>query len=787
MQFLKYIVFYSLFLLSSVTSFAQQLDGRIIAEESKLPISEAVIQIKGSNTSAISSADGTFKLTIEKGEAVTLLIRHVAYVNKEISVKPPFTEALMISLEREQVVLSQVDVKGNSDDDLPQGNLQPLTPLSVNEVATPFNEFSQLVNTLPGVVSNNELSSSYAVRGGNFDENLIYVNGMEIYRPFLIRAGQQEGLSFINPDMVNNIKFSAGGWENKYGDKLSSNLIVDYKEPEETQGNINVGLLGASAYVGASLSDGSSLLLGARYKNARYLFNTFDTNGEYLPLFVDAQAFYSKKFNSKTSIDILASLAQNDYQVVPSTQETDFGNFQQKLRFLVVYDGAESLKYRTAQGGIRLKHLFSERFRSSVIVSAFQTSEFEYNNTEGFYRLCDVDRDINSDTFDQCISQRGAGSNFLYARNILDAGVFQIINRNDWQISKRHLLSFGVEYKYQTVDDLLDEYEFIDSADFVQINRVVNQENRLFVNFGNAYAQHEWEINNRTFLNYGFRVNYGSNTEELLFSPRVSLQKKLHPDKSGQLTFAAGVYRQYPFYRELRDQSGEINNDVNAQSSLHLVTNYTKNLELWYRPFQLTTAAYYKYYFSLIPYDVDNIRIRYRPELDAVGYATGADIRLSGEFIPDTQSWLSLSVLSAKEDVEGDGQGFIRRPSDQRVTATIFFQDYFINNPSLRVNLKLQVGSGLPFSAPNSLKGRNSFSGEWYRRMDVGFSKQFDLENLNSFKFIESCWIGVDVLNVLGVSNTISYSWIEDFNGQNFAIPNSLSARFLNVKGIVKF
>jgi len=786
MRFLKYLIFF-LLAIKSLNSLGQQaLVGKIIAAKSKEPIENAVVQILDQSLNATTSSNGIFRFQIDKKlSSVTLSISHVSFINKEIQASLSVKDTLIIQLFEDNIYLNEVGVSAR--DKLPEGTLQTLVPLQVNELATPFNEFNQLLNTLPGVVSNNELSSAYAVRGGNFDENLIYVNGIEIYRPFLIRAGQQEGLSFINPDMVGSIKFSAGGWESKYGDKLSSNLLVDYKEVDKTNGNVNLGLMGASAYVGAALPGNSSLLVGMRYKNARYLFNTFDTQGEYLPLFIDAQAFYTKTFNEHTSIDVIATIAQNDYQFIPTTRETDWGNFQQTLRFLVAYDGAESLQYNTAQSGIRVKHSFSKRFRSSLSASYFYTAEFEYNNTEGFYRLCDIDRDINSDTFDQCIAQRGAGSNFLYARNILNASVFQITNRNDWQINNKHLLSFGLEYKQQKVDDTLDEYEFRDSADFVQIMRAVNQENDLSVDFANLYAQHEWELNNRLFVNYGLRLSYGANTDQVLLSPRMSISRVMHADRSGQITISSGMYRQFPFYRELRDLSGNINTDVEAQSSLHVVTNYTKNLELWYRPFQFTGSAYYKYHFSLIPYDIDNIRIRYRPELSAVGFATGADLRLSGEFIPDTQSWLSLSLLNTQENVEGDGQGFIRRPADQRVTATIFFQDHFRNNPSLRVNLKLQVGSGLPFSPPNSLEDRNAFIGEWYRRMDVGFSKEFDLNGLKNFRYIESFWLGIDVLNVLGVTNTISYSWIEDFNQQNFAIPNSLSARFFNLKGIVKF
>ncbi|GAA5037030.1 TonB-dependent receptor [Marivirga lumbricoides] len=786
MRFIQLVFTFILLSINCLNAQNSSMEGVIVDSTDGTPISEVNVQIKKFNISTITNAEGKFQLKVPYQPSYVLQISHVSYVNTIITVASEEINSIQISLEPDQMVLQQVDVRAKSNQ-LPSGNLQKLKPISINETATPFNEFSQVIATLPGVVMNNELSSSYAVRGGNFDENLIYVNGIEIYRPLLVRAGQQEGLSFINPDMVSNIKFSAGGWEAKYGDKLSSNLLIDYKKTDKTEGNVNLGFLGASTYLSTKISKRDNLLLGLRYKNARYLFNTFETDGEYLPRFIDFQGFYSYQFSSKTSIDFLATFAQNDYYVEPASRETDFGSFQQKLRFFVAYDGAESLSYRTFQGGARLNHLFSDQFKSSIILSAFSTSEFEYINTEGFYRLCDVDRDLSSETFDECISQRGAGSNFMYARNILDAYVLQAKIRNDWQFTKNQLLAFGIEFKQQIVDDLLDEYEFRDSADFVQVTRVINQQNQLEASFANAYVQHEWQINDRQYLNTGLRTNYGSNSKELLLSPRVQYELTLHPDKSGQLSLSAGIYRQFPFYRELRDFSGSLRPDLRAQSAIHFIANYTKNMTLWSRPFQWNSSGYYKYLYNIIPFDVDNIRLRYRPELSAKGYAYGADFRLSGEFIPGTESWFSFGLLSTKEDVANDGLDYIRRPTDQRVTASIFFQDYFINDPTLRVNLKLQVGSGLPFGPPNSIAGRNSLTGEWYRRMDIGFSKQFSLERFDNLSFIHSFWLGLDVLNVLGVSNTISYSWIEDFNGQNFAVPNSLSARFLNLKGIVKF
>lgn len=769
------------------TSWAQStIQGKIIDNTTDEVIVGASVEVATLKTGAVTNEEGLFSFEIDLLGSVELKISHVSYINKQINITLPLKEPLLIKLEEDRQVLEQVSVNSNRDG-IETAGLQKLDPMSVNESAIAFNEFNRVLATLPGVISNNELTSSYSVRGGNFDENLIYVNGIEIYRPMLARAGQQEGLSFINPDLVQNISFSSGGWEAKYGDKLSSSLNVTYKEADSLSGSVGVGLLGGSAAISTPIGENDKLLIGARYKNARYLFNSLETNGEYQPRFLDFQGFYTHKFSDKTKLDVLATFAQNDYRFEPTSRETDFGAFQQKLRFVVFYEGAESLSYRSFQGGLRLTHHFSDALKSALILSAYTTSEYEYNNTEGAYRLCDVDQDASSSTFDRCISERGAGSNFLYARNILDAHVYQITNRNDLQLSKNQLISFGVEAKYRAIQDRLDEYEFRDSADFVQVTRVVDQNNTLNAHFIKAYGQYEYNISKRQFLNAGLRVGYSSLSDEVLLSPRVRYSLALDATQQTQLSLATGLYRQFPFYRELRDYDGSLTQNLNAQSAWHIIAGFSKQLEIWERPFKISTEAYYKYLFDVIPYEVDNVRLRYFPQLTGTAYATGADFRMSGEFIPGAQSWFSFGVLSTKEIIENDGQGAIRRPTDQRVTAAIFFQDYFPNNPTIRVNLKLQVGSGLPFGPPNNLALRNSFTGEWYRRLDVGFSKVLFFKPNQSLSFLHSLWLGADILNVLGASNTISYTWIEDVNSINFAIPNSLSARFLNIKIIGKF
>lgn len=771
------------------------IQGRII-DRNQQPIDGASIEAKGLRTGTSTDSSGYFQLTLPTDLIIDFRFQHLNYQPLDTSfyVASNTTYQLEIQLQESVKTLDQIEISGLRENNVrEQISTIQLDPLSSKVLPTPFGEFNKVLSTLPGVVSNNELSSAYSVRGGNFDENLVYVNDILVYRPFLIRAGQQEGLSFVNPDLVDNIRFSSGGWQAKYGDKLSSNLVIDYKKPTSFAGSATASLLGGAVHVeGASRNKKFSYLVGARHKRSQYLLNTLETQGEYLPNFSDLQSYLEfdlgKSQNEGTSseLGLLFAYSRNRYLVQPTNRETSFGNILDGvLRLFVAFDGQELMEYDTYQAGVKYTRKFNQKFKSQWMISGITSREREYFDLEGGYRLCDVNKDVGSADFDECLSLRGIGTNFRFARNRLKADVLNFENRYTYRFNSRHAAEFGVGIYHQRIDDHLDEFGFLDSADFVNIDYQVFQDSKLMGNQFFAYLQDKFSINSAHLLTMGVRVNYFDLNNQLLVSPR--LQYSYQPGWQSDLLIKAslGVYQQPPFYRELRDYEGNINRNLKAQSSLHAIAGIDYNLQIWNRPFKFMGEVYYKYLSNVIPYDIDNVRVRYLPDYDAWAYAAGVDFRLSGEFVPGTQSWFSLGLLQTRENVAGDGNGFIRRPSDQFLNLGIFFEDHLPNDPTTRMNLHFLLGTGLPFGPPNDIKNRNVYRGEAYRRVDLGFSKLVNLKRL--FSGSSSLWLGLEVLNVIGAENVISYTWIKDFDNVQYGIPNTLSARFLNVKMIVNY
>lgn len=757
------------------------------------------IQVNKLRMGTSSEADGSFQLTVPANLELVIRFQHVNYKTKEIKLNldPDQEKEINLILEEDIKTLQQVEIQGRKTDEIrPQTSITRIDPKTVQVLPTPFAEFNKILVTLPGVVSNNELSSTYSVRGGNFDENLVYVNDIPIYRPFLIRAGQQEGLSFVNPDLVEQIAFSSGGWQPKYGDKLASNLNITYRKPEKFDGALTFGLLGGNGFLqGVTARERLSYLVGVRHKRSTYLLNTLETQGEYLPNYTDLQTYLNldlsgnKAGSNPADLDLLFSYSRNRFLVEPENRETTFGNiFDGVIRLFVAFDGRELMEYDTYQGGARLTKIFSPQLKNSLIISGMQSREREYFDIEGGYRLCDVNKDFGSEDFDRCIGLRGIGTNYRYARNRLIANIATAENRIEFLPEEKHKFEFGLGYILQDIKDDLDEYSFLDSADFVQIDENIDVQNRLTHHQITSYAQHSWQIDPYQLLTYGVRLNFYSLNQQLLISPRM--QYSYQPAWNRDVLFKAslGVYQQPPLYRELRDFSGNLNLELRAQSSVHAILGLDYNLQIWNRPFKLLAETYYKYLYNIVPYDVDNVRIRYFAQNNAKAFATGLDLRLSGEFIPGTESWFSLGLLSTREDVENDGRAYIRRPSDQRLTLGIFFEDHLPNDPTTRMNLNLVVGSGLPFGPPQNVRLRNIFVSEMYRRVDIGFRKLISLKKIfpGNRNHLNSLWIGLEILNLLGADNTISYTWIKDLSNTQYGIPNSLSARFLNVKLTVK-
>ncbi|WP_338791135.1 TonB-dependent receptor [Bernardetia sp. MNP-M8] len=784
------------------------IEGQVL-DSLKNPVQNASIGILEEGKAVQTDSLGNFRLESSSdfskeflNKEVTLAAQHPEFrtFRQKIVLKSYQKYSIRLS-EYEELKAVEITAKLNNDDR--EISKIILDPTKVEATPTGTGEFSQILVTLGlGIVSNSELSSAYSVRGGNYEENLIYVNGIEIYRPFLVRSGQQEGLSFVNLDLVKKVEFSAGGWQAKWGDKLSSVLNVDYKTPTSFAGSASIGLLGGNAHLeGTNKSKRFSYLAGIRHKDLSYLLNTLETKGEYQPRFTDFQSLLSYKlgkldkngnFKNKaknTTISLLTAYSQNSYRVFPSSRETTFGTFDEQVRFFVNYVGEELMYYTTYQSALRLTQKFSQNFSMDFTLSGVDTQEREFVDTEGSYRLSDVNNDITSDNFNKSTLIRGAASEYFYARNALNAQIYSFKNRSSLQLGNRTMVEFGGEIKSENINDELYEYKVLDSAGFEDISYFVDTKTTLNSIRTQGYAQisHFFGTDTAEWHNVtlGVRIHNWSLNGQTFISPR--LQYKYQPDWKADIQFglAVGVYQQSPFYRELRNFAGEINESLLAQRSVHLIGSMDWDFKFQKRPFKLIVESYYKQISNLIPYDVDNMRLRYYATNGAKGYAWGIDSRISGEFIKGTESWFSLSYLQTKENVDFDERDFVRRPSDQRVTATIFFEDHFPDNPTFRVNLRLLFGSGVPFGAPNNQNYRSFFSNPAYRRVDIGFSKSLVFEE---DKRIKSVWIGLEVLNILGVENIISHQWISDYvNDVQLAVPNGLSQRFLNIRGVVKF
>jgi hypothetical protein len=675
-----------------------------------------------------------------------------------------------------------------------------LDPKIPKFLPSPFGDFNKILATLPGVQSDSELSSQYTVRGGNFDENLVYVNDIEIYKPFLVRAGQQEGLSFVNPDMVSQVDFSAGGWQSRYGDKLSSVLAVKYKEPKKFKGSATLSLLTASLHIENSTKNRRfSYIIGARQKSAQYLLNTLPVKGQYKPKFYDIQSYLSfdltkrkdsTDFERRTTLGILSSYSRNRYFVRPASQETTFGTLDQLLKLSVQYEGQEVLEYTTYQTGVKLSHLFSDKVKTDFILSGVKTTERESSDVFGTYQLSEISTDPNAPNFNTSAVVIGSGGLYDHARNRLQATILNFLHRGYYTYNAKNKFEWGIGESYENIQDKLKEYSFVDSADYITITKYYRTSANLQSYRTQAYLQHSIDFDSCHSLTYGVRVNYWSLNKQFLASPRLQYAFQPKWKKDFLFKLGAGLYQQPGFYRELRDRQGVVHTDLKAQSSFHFIAGSDYNFKGWgNRPFKFISELFYKYLWNVVPYDVDNVRLRYYGTNSAKAYATGVDFRVSGEFIKGVESWFNLGLLSTKEDVDGDDRGYIRRPTDQRVTASIFFQDHFPRNPSIKVYLNLVYGTGLPFGPPNSEKYRSALSGGQYKRVDVGFSKLLTFVNkdISKGKAFESVWISAEVLNLLGANNTISYMWISDVNSNQYAVPNSLSQRYLNLRVIAKF
>lgn len=668
-----------------------------------------------------------------------------------------------------------------------------------------------------GVAAGNELSSGYSVRGGNYDENQTYVNGMEVYRPFLARSGQQEGLSFVNPDMVESIEFSAGGFEARFGDKMSSVLNVAYRKPTLFRADAALGFLGGSLHVeDAIFHNRLKYNIGYRYKSNNYLLSGLDTRGDYQPVFQDVQAFVAYDPHENWEISFFGSFSDNNYRVIPDNRQTQFGHIQEAKQLNVYFDGQESTRFQVGSGAFAVKWspLNSEH---RLYANAFRTVEEENFDVQGQYFLGEIENDLGSPNFGEVVNTTGYGTFLNHARNRMEGNVWAAGYSGEHRIKKKQLEwvgLWGAEYRRESIKDRLSEWSLLDSSGYLlpfngpadlnsmELDEVRNTNSNLESQRIQGFVQSRSKFllpdSSSLLFSAGLRAHWWDYNGQLLLSPRVQLG--FRPNWKSQFLFrvSGGLYYQAPFYRELRDLDGVLQQGVLAQQSWHAVAGMDYQFKWWGRPFKLTAEAYYKPLFDLNPYKIDNVRIRYFANNLAQGYAAGLDVKLNGEFIPGLDSYVSLGILNTMEDIVGDqvmgpggapvDYGFIPRPTDQLLNVGIFFQDELPGLERFRVHLNLLFGSQLPFGPPSDIRAADTLRSPFYRRVDIGFSFVFLEANRPKVEqsHIRTFWASMEFFNLLDINNTISYLWIRDVSGRRYAVPNYLTPRLINLKLVLQ-
>lgn len=760
---------------------------------------------------------GRFQIRLRYRPEVTVLFSYVGYqpVAQRVQLIPNDTVRLTIQISQGKNELPTIVVK--ADNDRNKASTFTLDPAEVEQIPLPSGNFESILKTIGlGIATTGgELSAQYSVRGGNFDENLIYVNDFEIYRPQLIRAGQQEGLSFVNSDLVSNVEFSSGGFEARYGDKLSSVLDVTYRRPDSTRASVEASLLGGSLHFETASRDQKfSILAGARYRTQQYLLNSLATTGQYTPTSGDLQAMARYQFSPQWEIEAIANVNDTRYTFIPESRVTSIGTIDNVKELEVFFEGQEVNRFRTYMGGLSTTYVGdSNRLRLKFLASVYQSNETETFDVIGDYFLYQVESDLGSNEFNERLFSLGFGTYHDFARNFLVANVANVGHRG-YYFGERHLVEWGARYQYETIDDRLNEWQRLDSALYtlpyltneLQLQEVLKTRITLTSNRFSGYLQDTWILNKDTLrdinLTTGIRAQYWDVNGEWLFSPRAQLSYKPYWERDVIWRMAAGIYVQPPFYRELRNLEGTINRDLLAQKSFHFVVGSDYVFEAWNREFRLISEAYFKWMWDLVPYEIEDVKIRYFGDNLARGYATGIDFRLNGEFVNDAESWITLSVMQTQEDLEGDSFidengvtqdiGFIARPTDQRVNVGILFQDYLPNNENFKVHLNMLFGTGLPFGPPESVRFRNALRIPPYRRVDIGFSAQVydgirEIKANSWLRYFENLWVSLEVFNLLGIENTISYIWITDNTNTSYAFANFLTNRRLNLRFIAKF
>lgn len=769
------------------------LQGKVTDEKDN-PIEFVSVTCARQGKVAFTSLKGNFTLTLNSADSVVIRFSMLGYRAKtKVLRRPRGRQTLKVALYPDVSTLGEVQVQGQK---IQSGQTQELRTKDMKMAPSAGgNAVEELIQSQAGVSTHSELSSQYNVRGGSFDENSVYINNVEVFRPFLVRSGQQEGLSVINPDMVERIGFSTGGFAAKYGDKMSSALDITYRRPKRFEANVSASLLGASAYVGFATPK-IAWANGLRYKTNKYLLGSLQENGEYRPNFLDYQTYLSYTPNKRWQIDFIGNISDSHYNFYPKDRSTAFGTMQNVMNFRVYFDGQEKDLFRTYFGSLSINRVFSPTTRLSLIASAYSTKERETYDIQGQYWLTQTESSENM----------AVGTYFEHARNYLQAHVENVKLMLSSKV-KKHDIEAAITLKREHIKENSTEYEMRDSAGYniphtgadLYMIYSMRARNRLDATRTEAYVQDTWRFTSGTdsaatlyTLNYGLRMSHWNFNGETILSPRVSVGIIPAFNQNVTLRFATGLYYQAPFFKELRDTTtynnitvAELNRKIKSQRSIHFVAGYDYRFNSMNRPFRFSAEAYYKILQNLIPYSVNNVKVVYYGDNVCSGHAAGIDLKLYGEFVPGTDSWILLSLMNTQMKLN---ERSMPLPTDQRWSMNLFFTDYFPGTTKWKMALKLAYADGLPFSAPHREMERNSFRAPAYKRADIGMSyRLLDNESRSKKVPFKNIWLGIDCLNLLGINNVNSYYWITDVTNQQYAVPNYLTGRMLNGRILFEF
>ena len=804
-----------LFIASSNALFAQKRTvSGIVSDHDGKPME--LVSVSVINTSkpigCVTDSKGHYKIQTDLPK-LTLRFSFTGYETQDVEVVfgDELSKTVDCQMKPSSQTLNAVTVR---EERSRETSFTPVKIDKLDELVGPVKTVESLIKTLADVSSNNEMSSQYSVRGGSFDENLVYINDVEIYRPFLIRSGQQEGLSIINPDMVSNILFSPGGFDAKYGDKMSSVLDITYRRPvDKLAGQVSISMLGGSAHIESAVNDRFTVTLGFRRHSNKYILKSLDTEGAYTSAYTDFQTILNYDINKKMSLSFLGIYSKNRYGIVPETQTTNFGNFFESMQLRVYFDGQEIDQYRTLLGAVTLDYRPTDKLSFKWITSAYNNNESEVYDVQGQYWLYELN--VGSAIGENELFDRGVGTYLEHARNFLTTNVANTEIKGSY-LASRGRWDFGAKAQYEGISDRIREWMLIDSADYTipntpdipgdstnqphspMLQNFARSQNDLNNGRLSAYVQRSWDFRigeNKLSLLAGVRGQYWSYNDEFFASPRLSVNFKPNWKHDMLFRLAGGMYNQSPFYREYRRPDGSLNPDIKSQKSYQVSGTLDWNLRLWDKPFKFTADIYYKYITDLIPYQIDNLRIRYMANNDAVGYATGISLRLNGEFVEGIESWASLSLMQTQEKLfDNETQtwgGWQARPTDQRLSFKLFFQDYLPSLPWWQMSLNFVYGTGFPFTKPFQTDFSTTHRLPSYFRVDWGnavhLKRIAKLKNAKWLQKIDDVVISVDVFNLFNYKNVVSYLWVADYDNKYYGVPNYLTARQINAKLTVIF